>query len=171
METSQGNVTLENCEHFYRGCPETDIWKYEFYRYPACQSINRKLRCYLLDPSCPLADCENGDKSMAKPSNDVLVAFLVLSIITIIAMLVYHFWTKRRQKQTETQTNKDASLKKPRRYSDSDITEANIHAAPLMARKPFSPEFNERTTKLTPLETTKQEKKLLQSKEVLVDLT
>lgn len=32
METSQGNVTLENCEHFYRGCPETDIWKDEFYR-------------------------------------------------------------------------------------------------------------------------------------------
>ena len=32
METSLGNVTLENCEHFYRGCPETDIWKYEFYR-------------------------------------------------------------------------------------------------------------------------------------------
>ena len=40
-----------------------------------------------------------------------------------------------------------------------------------MAGEPFSPKANERTTKLTHLETTKQEEKIPQSNEILVDFT
>ena len=39
MKTSQGNVTLEKCEHFYCGCPEKNIWKHEFYKCKKYQCI------------------------------------------------------------------------------------------------------------------------------------
>lgn len=47
METSQGNVTLRNCENFQHGCPDTNIWKDEFYRckkyYNCFHIINSKI--------------------------------------------------------------------------------------------------------------------------------
>ncbi|XP_078318899.1 uncharacterized protein LOC144620848 [Crassostrea virginica] len=52
LESSNGELILENCTHFVFGCPEEHFTSSEIFKYPACQAINRKLRCYLLDPLC-----------------------------------------------------------------------------------------------------------------------
>lgn len=124
MEVSQGNVTLQNCEEFHLGCPKTNFWKDEFYKCmkyicpfhfsfykllnefshfffyildPACQLIDKKRRCYTLDPLCPLEDCEEKKNVIENTTNDVLVAFLVLALLSIIAIWLYYRYKRKRK--------------------------------------------------------------------------
>ena len=62
---------------------------------PACQLIDKKRRCYTLDPLCPLEDCVEKINVIANKTNDVLVAFLVLAILSIIAILLYYRYKRK----------------------------------------------------------------------------
>nr|XP_022286793.1 uncharacterized protein LOC111099689 isoform X1 [Crassostrea virginica]XP_022286794.1 uncharacterized protein LOC111099689 isoform X1 [Crassostrea virginica] len=53
LEASARKVIRRECSSFAFGCPEEHVYKYELFKYPACQYINVKHRCYKLDPSCP----------------------------------------------------------------------------------------------------------------------
>lgn len=53
LEASVGMVTEYSCKNFSYGCPDKSFFKDELYKYPACQDINTKYQCYVMDPSCP----------------------------------------------------------------------------------------------------------------------
>lgn len=53
LEASVGMVTEYSCKNFSYGCPDKSFFKDELYKYPACQDINTKYHCYVMDPSCP----------------------------------------------------------------------------------------------------------------------
>lgn len=53
LEASVGMVSEYSCKNFSYGCPDKSFFKDEFYKYPACQDINTKYQCYVMDPSCP----------------------------------------------------------------------------------------------------------------------
>lgn len=52
LEVKEGYLMQHNCNNFSDGCPETEFYDYDFYKYPACQNINTELHCYVADPLC-----------------------------------------------------------------------------------------------------------------------
>lgn len=57
---------------------------------PACQNINRKQQCYVMDPSCPPQvsdDMTNNDDAIIYALG-VLGSLLVLSIVVILFILL-----------------------------------------------------------------------------------
>lgn len=52
LEIFEGKLIQHSCLNFSYGCPEEKFWLHEFYKYPACQNINTKLKCYVSDPLC-----------------------------------------------------------------------------------------------------------------------
>lgn len=52
LETKEGNLMQHYCHNFSDGCPETEFFDYDFYKYPACQNINTEFHCYVADPLC-----------------------------------------------------------------------------------------------------------------------
>lgn len=64
---------------------------------PACQLIDKKRSCYIMDPSCPLGDYGTTNE-ITNATNGVLVALFVLAVITIIVIFLYYKRELRKKK-------------------------------------------------------------------------
>lgn len=53
LEISEGELKNHSCYYFSEGCPDTKFWFYELYKYPACQNIITRYRCYISNVDCP----------------------------------------------------------------------------------------------------------------------
>nr|XP_022286513.1 uncharacterized protein LOC111099501 isoform X2 [Crassostrea virginica]XP_022286514.1 uncharacterized protein LOC111099501 isoform X2 [Crassostrea virginica] len=88
LEISDGSLVLRNCTSFKFGCPGEHIRNNEFYKYPACQTIDTKSRCYVLDSSCKKSDVSD------EAVNDINCTVLsLLFVITLGALLMFIFFS------------------------------------------------------------------------------
>lgn len=53
LEIVEGELKDHSCYYFSEWCPETKFWFYELYKYPACQNIITRYRCYISNVDCP----------------------------------------------------------------------------------------------------------------------
>lgn len=92
---SRKAVSRHNCTSFSSGCPNDKFLKSNVFKYPECQSINTKHRCYVSDPSCPPQKPDEQTSSLntyvAIPVS--LGAFLIITVIAAIAL----YWFCRRK--------------------------------------------------------------------------
>lgn len=90
LEASVGMVTEYSCKNFSYGCPDKTFFKDEFYKYPACQDINTKYQCYVMDPSCPrLSNNESTVNYDAIFYACVIVGGIVIPIIIGAILFVF----------------------------------------------------------------------------------
>lgn len=92
LEATVGKVIEHACENFVSGCPNATFFDYGFYTYPACQNINTKDNCYVMDPSCPsvLPDdirCTNNDDVIVYACS-ILGGVIVLLIAVLIIIII-----------------------------------------------------------------------------------
>lgn len=92
LEATVGKVIERTCENFVSGCPNDTFFDYGFYKYPACQNINTKDNCYVMDPSCPsvLPDdirCTNSDDAIVYACS-ILGGVIVLLIAVLIIIII-----------------------------------------------------------------------------------
>lgn len=52
LEFFEGKLVHHSCLLFKYGCPDKEYYDTEFFKYPACQTIDTKANCYVLDASC-----------------------------------------------------------------------------------------------------------------------
>lgn len=52
LEFFEGKIVHHSCLLFKYGCPDKEYYDTEFFKYPACQTIDTKANCYVLDASC-----------------------------------------------------------------------------------------------------------------------
>lgn len=96
LEASLGRITEHSCSNFPYGCPDSDYFKDELYKYPACQHINTNNHCYVMDPLCqsktPIVE--------TKDSGVFYACFTVCGIAFLIigAILLYLYLKQRRKK-------------------------------------------------------------------------
>lgn len=95
LEASFGKIIQYNCKNFLSGCPNETFFEYGFYKYPACQNINTKHNCYVMDPSCP--SIVPADDKRHTDSDDALVyacsilgSVIVLLIVALIIAIIRH---------------------------------------------------------------------------------
>lgn len=97
LEVFEENLTLYSCRTFLNGCPETNYYDNEFYKYPACQNINIKLRCYVADPSCG-----HELPSEEKSASEITKVLIFLSVGSLFALILFAFimylWGSKRKK-------------------------------------------------------------------------
>lgn len=94
LEISEGNLSHHSCENFRWGCPDKPFRINEILNYHACQAIDKKLNCYILDPSCIASNEETFDKEKM-----LLLVCIVLGIVLmVIAFLIS--WKKLRRRRS-----------------------------------------------------------------------
>nr|XP_022289296.1 uncharacterized protein LOC111101206 isoform X3 [Crassostrea virginica]XP_022289297.1 uncharacterized protein LOC111101206 isoform X3 [Crassostrea virginica] len=91
LVASGKDLISQSCEAFLTGCPQDHFLKTDFYKYPACQQINRDKQCYTSDPSCSMISNE----TIAGP--DIIWVILLSVFSIIIFLLVVMFWGKQRK--------------------------------------------------------------------------
>lgn len=98
LEATIGKLIEINCQNFTYGCPRENFYDDEIYRYPACQNINRKQQCYVMDPSCPnqVSDDKTNNNDAIIYTCGVLGGLLVLSIAVLLFIIL-----KRRNRRSE----------------------------------------------------------------------
>nr|XP_022308528.1 uncharacterized protein LOC111114495 isoform X2 [Crassostrea virginica] len=105
LEVYEGSLTTKSCENFLFGCPNEPWRNYEFYKYPACQAINIRDKCYRLDPSCS-TDNNGINESNVEVSKiqDPIVIYSVLGavIILLITIIVILLWERNTLKKDRT---------------------------------------------------------------------
>lgn len=93
LETSDGKLIRHSCIGFYGGCPMHPFRSSEILKYPACQAINKDLKCYSLDPSCqPKKEKTN------KHELTVIMGAIIFVLVVVIFVIVLFIWIKRRKK-------------------------------------------------------------------------
>lgn len=97
LEATVGKLIEYSCKNFLSGCPNDTFFDYGFYKYPACQNINTKLKCYVMDPFCPpLVPDDNRNAN----SDDALVyACSILGgvmVLLIAVFIVIILWQKKK---------------------------------------------------------------------------
>lgn len=112
LEATVGKVIERTCENFVSGCPNATFFDYGFYKYPACQNINTKDNCYVMDPSCPsvLSDdirCTNSDDAIVYACS-ILEGVIVLLIAVLIIIIIR--WKKKKCPCLSGSGNVDGSL-------------------------------------------------------------
>lgn len=100
MEATLGKVIERSCRHFTRGCPNNTFMDFEFYKYPACQNINTKHHCYVMDPSCSSL---KSNEETSSHDTAVYIGSSLGGFILIIAVFIAIFILKRRQEERRTQ--------------------------------------------------------------------
>lgn len=98
LEASFGKIIQYNCKNFLSGCPNETFFEYGFYKYPACQNINTKHNCYVMDPSCP--SIVPADDNRHTDSDDALVyacSILGSVIVLLIVALILAIILRRRK--------------------------------------------------------------------------
>lgn len=100
MEATLGKVIERSCRHFTRGCPNNTFMDFEFYKYPACQNINTKHHCYVMDPSCSSL---KSNEETSSHDTAVYIGSSLGGFILIIAVVIAIFILKRRQEERRTQ--------------------------------------------------------------------
>lgn len=96
LEISEGNLSYHSCENFSWGCPDKPFRINEILNYPACQAINKKLNCYILDPSCHSNDIASNEETVDKGKMLILVG-IVLGIVLIVIVFMI-LWKKLRRR-------------------------------------------------------------------------
>nr|XP_034332630.1 uncharacterized protein LOC117691204 isoform X2 [Crassostrea gigas] len=125
---SRKEVSRHNCTSFSSGCPNDKFLKSNVFKYPECQSINTKHRCYVSDPSCPPQKPDEQTSSLntyvAIPLS--LGAFLIITVSAAIAL--YWFCRRKRSKAATpkgTQKPQKQDIKAPYGYQlvnrDGDV--------------------------------------------------
>lgn len=105
LEASLGRITEHSCSNFPYGCPDSDYFKDELYKYPACQHINTNNHCYVMDPLCqsktPIVE--------TKDSRVFYACFTVCGIAFLIigAILLYLYLEQRSKKGNQDKNKKD----------------------------------------------------------------
>lgn len=105
LEANEGNVMQHNCHNFSDGCPDTEFYDYDFYKYPACQNINTELHCYVADPLC-------GPKPFLEGSfNFYPIGYALggLLFFTIICIIAWCCWRRNCRKENPKAEN-DAEM-------------------------------------------------------------
>lgn len=111
LEASLGRITEHSCSNFPYGCPDSDYFKDELYKYPACQHINTNNHCYVMDPLCqsktPIVE--------TKDSGVFYACFTVCGIAFLIigAILLYLYLKQRSKKGNQDKNEKDEEDKEP----------------------------------------------------------
>nr|XP_022307107.1 uncharacterized protein LOC111113274 isoform X2 [Crassostrea virginica] len=85
LEFSDGSFILRNCQSFKFGCPENHTRSNEFYKYPACHTIDTKQQCYVLDPSCQGHDTS----TEAKVDLNIMcmIGWVLLAVCVLVCIL------------------------------------------------------------------------------------
>lgn len=96
LEATIGKLIEINCQNFTYGCPRENFYDNEIYKYPACQNINRKQQCYVMDPSCPnqVSDDKTNNNDAIIYTCGVLGGLLVLSVAVLLFILLKRFRRK-----------------------------------------------------------------------------
>nr|XP_022304845.1 uncharacterized protein LOC111111940 isoform X2 [Crassostrea virginica] len=106
LSVFEGNLITESCKHFLFGCPDKPWRSHEFYKYPACQAINIRDKCYRLDPSCPTGYDKNNetilDVSEIKDPNVVIYSVLGAMIVLLVTIIVFLLWERHKLKKDFT---------------------------------------------------------------------
>lgn len=111
LEASFGKIIQYNCKNFLSGCPNETFFEYGFYKYPACQNINTKHNCYVMDPSCP--SIVPADDNKHTDSDDALVyacSILGSVIVLLIVALILAIILRRRKKNGENNNTPRTSM-------------------------------------------------------------
>lgn len=105
LEASFGKIIQYNCRNFLSGCPNDTFFEYGFYKYPACQNINTKHNCYVMDPSCP--SIVPADDKRHTDSDDALVyaCSILGSVIVLLIVALIFAIIKYRRKNTGRNTD------------------------------------------------------------------
>lgn len=95
LENSNGKIIRYNCSSFTSGCPNTTFYKYNVFEYPACLKINTQNNCYVMEPSCPSQEPNEGQ------SDDIIYvvapATAVFMSLFIIVFFYYLKWKRIRE--------------------------------------------------------------------------
>lgn len=97
LELSGGKIILHSCRNFHWGCPKDDFKSTDFFKYPACHTINQKLNCYLLDPNCQSSAESSLNKGTVDKNTIMIVVFVVVGAVVLILALVY-LWNRLRRR-------------------------------------------------------------------------
>nr|XP_022294259.1 uncharacterized protein LOC111104540 isoform X2 [Crassostrea virginica]XP_022294260.1 uncharacterized protein LOC111104540 isoform X2 [Crassostrea virginica]XP_022294263.1 uncharacterized protein LOC111104540 isoform X2 [Crassostrea virginica] len=102
LETSNQSLVLRDCTAFKFGCPEEHTKSTDFYKYPACQTIDTKHRCYILNPSCQKSDVGDGNENSVTLFTYLLLTGIVVYTLFFLFMcirLLYRIKKGRRQQK------------------------------------------------------------------------
>lgn len=103
LEFSEGKIVHHSCLLFEYGCPDEEYYDIDFFKYPACQTIDIKARCYVLDPSCA-RKVKTEEKTASNDSKYFL--YILLGVIVFVIMvpslcvLGWCIWRRLNREQT-----------------------------------------------------------------------
>nr|XP_022287361.1 uncharacterized protein LOC111100061 [Crassostrea virginica] len=97
LEASEGKVISKNCSSFAFGCPDEHVYKYEFFKYPACQYIDVQHRCYKLDPLCPPE--QKWNNTDWNNTDDILTGISIFLGCMAIIIIIIVLWKMRRDQK------------------------------------------------------------------------
>lgn len=107
LEASFGGIRRYNCSGFMYGCPDVPFHRYDVHKYPACQDINTKQRCYVLDRSCSSHRIDQRIEKELKEegSSDIIIyaaigVFLFIVVI-LAAIFIRKFFLKKAPVQSD----------------------------------------------------------------------
>lgn len=118
LELSEGEVIRHSCNQFSYGCPETNFYDYDIYKYPECQNINAEMQCYVLDRNCTV-NSNTGEPEEESGQNNVIYyisilgSALVLIVCLIIIVLCYKWRTYIRNQRNRDRNNATNEEQKP----------------------------------------------------------
>lgn len=102
LEFFEGKIVHHSCLLFEYGCPDEEYYDIDFFKYPACQTIDIKARCYVLDPSCA-RKVKTEEKTASNDSKYVLYILLggiVFVMVPSLCVLGWCIWRKLNREQT-----------------------------------------------------------------------
>nr|XP_022287434.1 uncharacterized protein LOC111100116 [Crassostrea virginica] len=129
LGVSEGKLTTHSCKDFLFGCPNEPWKSHEFYKYPACQAINIRDKCYRLDPSCPTGYDKNNETilevSEIRDPNVVIYSILGAMIVLLVTIILFLLWERNKLKKDYRDRNGKHENAQLMQHREDGVSENN----------------------------------------------
>nr|XP_022301556.1 uncharacterized protein LOC111109644 [Crassostrea virginica] len=96
---ARGTLNQFNCSrNFSHGCPETNFYSEELYKWPMCTAINTELKCFNADVGCLYPRLQEQHDTTKRNATIIIIVSVLTSIFLqcVVLGIAVYLWKTRR---------------------------------------------------------------------------